>query len=55
MIQLSGKSTHSGSKMLVCFVQKTTNRQSWKFSEVKFWPEPKIQNSANTKTLNLEL
>ena len=44
MIQLSGKSTHFGSKMLVCSKNK-----------VKFWPKPKIQNRANTKPLNLEL
>ena len=37
------------------FVQKTTNRESSKFSKVKFWPKPRIQNSANTKPLNLEL
>ena len=36
-------------------VQKTTNRESSKFSKVKFWPKPRIQNSANTKPLNLEL
>ena len=33
----------------------TTNRQNWKFSKVKFWPKPRIQNSVNTKPLNLEL
>ena len=37
------------------FVQNKTNRQSWKFFKVKFWPNAKIQNSANTKPLNLEL
>ena len=37
------------------FLQKTTNRQSWKVSKVKFWPKPTIQNSANTKPINLEL
>ena len=28
--------------------------QSWKFSKVKLWPKPRIQNSANTNPLNLE-
>ena len=37
------------------FVQKSTNRQSWKFFKVKFWPKPRAENSANTKPLNLEL
>ena len=35
--------------------KKTTNRGSSKFSKVKFWPKPRIQNSANTDSLNLEL
>ena len=37
------------------FGQKTTNRQRSRFSKVKFRPKPRIQNSANTKPLNLEL
>ena len=37
------------------FVQKTTNQQYWKFSKCKVWPKPRIQNSTNTKPLNLEL
>ena len=35
-------------------LQKTTNWQSWKFSKVKFWHKPRIQNSAKTKLRNLE-
>ena len=35
--------------------KKTTNRGSSKFSKVKFWPKPRIKNSANTKPSNLEL
>ena len=53
MIQLSGKSTKLAQKCQ--FVQKTTNRKSWKFSKVKFWPKPSIQNKAYIKPLNLEL
>ena len=37
------------------FLQKPTNRRSSKFYKVKFWPTEKMQNSANTKLLNLEL
>ena len=31
------------------------NRQSWKFSKVKFWPKTKIKNIANTEPLNFQL
>ena len=51
MIQISGKSTNFGSKM---FKKQLIGKGS-KFSKVKFWPKPRIQNSANTKPLNLEL
>ena len=54
MSQGSGKSTNFGSKMLFRS-KKTTNRESSKVSKVKFWPKPRIQSSANTKPLNLEL
>ena len=37
------------------FVQKPTILKSWKFYKIKFSPTTKIQNSANTKPLNLEL
>ena len=54
MICLSGRSTNFVSKMLV-HSKKKTNRQSLTFFKVKFWPKPKIKNSANTKPLNLKL
>ena len=34
---------------------KTTNKQIWKLSKVKFWSKPNMQNSAYKKPLNLEL
>ena len=37
------------------FVQKTTNRQSWKFSKAKFWRKRRMQNSVKTKPLSFEL
>ena len=37
------------------FYQKTTNKESWKLSKVKFCSKPNIQISANTKQWNLEL
>ena len=51
LIQLFRKSAHLAPKSQ--FYQKTTNKQSWKLCKVKFWHEPKMQNSAYTKSLYL--
>ena len=32
------------------FSRKTTNKQSWKFTKIKFLPKPNMRNSANTKS-----
>ena len=53
MIQFLGKS-------LICLtkdssIKKTTNKQSWKLSKVKFGPKLNMQNSAYTKPLHLKL
>ena len=49
MIQVSGNSAHLAQKRQFC--QKTTNKECWKRSRVKFWPKPNIPNIAYTKSL----
>ena len=37
------------------FLSKTTIKEGWNLSKVKFWPKPNMQKSAYTKPLNLKL
>ena len=53
MIQISGKNAYLDQKGE--FYQKTTNKHSWKPSEVKFWSKRNMQNSAYTKPLSVKV
>ena len=53
-IQLSGKSINFGSKNVSSFKKQLIGEVE-SFLKLNFGPKPRMQNSANTKPLNLEL